>query len=60
MTEKEAYNQYDEFLDSEWTVKVYGMIFDSSRVLRELDPIAYRVGFNDWCDSQEIDTDELE
>ena len=33
------------------TISVAGMEYDTSRALYELDPIAYRVGFNDWLDS---------
>ena len=28
-----------------------GVTFNASRVLRELDPIAFRCGFNDYMDS---------
>lgn len=61
MTNYEAHQRYDEMLD-----EIYGDIelcgqyhYSHSRALKELDPIAYDVGFNDWCDSEGIDTDEL-
>ena len=39
---------YDEMLDEIYgTVEICGMTFDSSRVLKEMDPIAYRVGMSD-------------
>lgn len=58
-TTDEAYAAYDEFLDADGTVDVCGYAFYPSRVLLEVDPIAYRCGFNDWADSEDIDTDEL-
>ena len=43
---------YKEMLDECYPmVKVAGMEYETSRALYELDPIAYRVGFNDWLDS---------
>lgn len=33
---------------------------DTARALDQLDPIAYKCGWIDWCDSEGIDTDELE
>lgn len=54
---KELYEQYDAGLDSEGPVSVGGLEFDVSRALRELDPIGYRTGFNDWLDSNGIDGD---
>ena len=32
-------------------VKVAGYEYETSRTLQEIDPIAYRVGFNDWLDT---------
>ena len=43
----------------EWP-SVAGILFAPSGILRECDPIAYRVGFHDWADAEGIDTDELE
>ena len=43
---------YKEALDDSYgTVTVAGMEYETSRALYELDPIAYRVGFNDWLDT---------
>lgn len=33
------------------TITIWGMEYSASRVLQEIDPIAYRVGFNDWLDT---------
>jgi len=51
-TAVENYNEYlNEYLNGEWAAP--------SDVLKALDPIAYRVGFDDWADAEGIDTDEL-
>ena len=56
MTEAEALEQYDQMLDECYPmVKVCGYEYDPSRALKELDPIAYRVGFSDYCSSLEDD-----
>ena len=50
-------NRYDEMLDECYgPVKMGTFIFDASSVLRELDPTAYRCGFNDWLDGEDEDT----
>ena len=41
---------YDDYLDSEGYVDVMGLEFLPSRIISELDPIAYRCGFNDYMD----------
>lgn len=53
----EAMKAYDEMLD-----EVHGepMGYPASRILREVDPIAYRTGFHDWLDGEEVDLDSLE
>ena len=60
--------QYDEMLNEQGDVMVCGMTFDASRILKELDPIAYSCGFNDMqeyethytcdCCGTEHETDE--
>lgn len=64
-TTTEAYEAYDEFLNEtapsgEGTVNVAGYDYEVARVLREVDPVAYRCGFNDWLDSEGVDIDSLE
>lgn len=57
----EAIAAYDEMLDEAYgPVRVAGYEFDTSRVLREMDPIAYRVGFFDWLDGEGVDSDDLD
>jgi len=57
----ETVEAYDDMLNAahEWPT-VAGISFAPSDILRELDPIAYRGGWLDWCDAEGIDTDELE
>ncbi len=56
-------DKYDENYD-EWLDEIYGEImignisFLPSRILKELDPIAYRCGFSDYIDSLDIENDE--
>jgi predicted ribosome quality control (RQC) complex YloA/Tae2 family protein len=51
-------DQYCECLDEEGPVKVAGLTFDVSTIIRELDPTAYRCGLNDYVDS--IEKEETE
>lgn len=43
----------DEIDNSMELIDIWGMKYEPSRVLEEIDPIAFRVGFNDWLDAQE-------
>lgn len=59
-TVRQALDAYDEALNEvHGPVMVAGYEFGTSRTLKELDPIAYRVGFHDWLDSEGIDSDDL-
>lgn len=59
--EHDALEMYREFIDEcEGDVVIFGMHYLASRVLEEIDPIAFNCGFNDWCDSEDITTDEDE
>lgn len=59
MTEYEALNEFNKMLvETGTTITVYGVEFDSARILRELDHIAYREMFNNWLDSEEIKIEE--
>lgn len=52
-TEEKLYELYDEMLDEVYEdVLVAGFVYNTSRVLRALDPIAYNCGFHDWTDSE--------
>jgi len=51
MTDGELHAEYDAMLDEVWdTVTIGGLQYPTARVMREVDPIAYRCGFNDWLD----------
>jgi hypothetical protein len=50
LTEQEAYEMYDQSLDEQGDVTIGSLSFQPSEIIKELDPIAYRVGFNDFCD----------
>ena len=54
-----AVENYNEYLNSGEWASAGGQQFAPSDVLKALDPIAYRVGFDDWADAEGIDTDEL-
>jgi len=58
--ELKAEAQYDDMLDELYPVEIGGMSFCASRVLKELDLIAYNCGFSDWLDANELTTDESE
>lgn len=47
----ELEEMYKDFIDETTPmISIWGMEYEASRVLVEVDPIAYRVGFNDWLD----------
>jgi hypothetical protein len=58
--ESEALDQYRNELDEFYPVEIAGMSFCASRILEELDPIAFSCGFDDWLDSNELTTEEPE
>lgn len=52
LEEWEAMKLYDDMLDECYpTYEINGMEFFASDILKECDPIAYRVGFSDYADS---------
>jgi hypothetical protein len=52
ISERQAAEMYEEMLDDcEGPVELCGMTYSASHVLREVDPTAYRCGFNDYVDS---------
>jgi hypothetical protein len=56
ISEAQALEFYDQMLDDCYPiVNVCGYEYDPSRALKELDPIAYRVGFNDYLSTLEDD-----
>lgn len=60
-TMSELVEAYRDFLDEvEEEVVIAGCAFSPSRILEELDPVAFRYGYLDYADAMEIDIDELE
>ena len=52
-TDYQLDQMYRDFLDDVYeTVEICGHYYLPSRSLAEVDPVAYRVGFSDWLDSQ--------
>ena len=52
MSDDELKEQYDELLDEIYgEVKLGNLTFSPSRIIRELDPIAYRTGLGEYEDS---------
>lgn len=44
----EAEDMFVDFLDSEADIKISGMTFSPSDILRTMDPVAYREQFNNY------------
>lgn len=60
-TISETVAAYDECIrECTDDIVIFGLTFDPADALNRLDPIAYKCGWIDWCDSEGIDTDELE
>lgn len=60
-TLSEAIAAYDDMLDEMHDIELAGISgVRGSQVLREFDPIGYRVTFFEWADAEGIDTDGLE
>lgn len=60
-TISETVEAYDLFLNEIYeTVELLGVEYYPSDLLNSTDPIAYKCGWIDWCDSEGVDTDELE
>ena len=56
ISEHEAYEKYNDMLDEcHEDVKICGMTYNTSRALKEVDPIAYRCGFSDYTSHLEED-----
>lgn len=51
ISEDEAERQYNDCIDFENEISIFGMSYLASRVLKEIDPIAYNCGFSDFTDS---------
>ncbi len=53
ISETELESRYDSFLDDAYgEVNIGGYTYSTSHALKEVDPIAYREGLNNWIDSE--------
>lgn len=53
LSDYDLHERYDEMLDECYeTAKVGPYEYPVSDALRNVDPIAYRVGFSEWLDSE--------
>lgn len=52
LTEQDLHEMYSDMLDCEGPVEICGLTLNPSKILKEMDPIAYLTGFNDWLDSE--------
>ena len=53
LTDSELHDMYDNMIDEcSEPVRIGSLTYTPSDVLRTVDPVAYRCGFNDWLDSQ--------
>lgn len=48
---------YRDMIDEQGPVIVAGIEFTASRILEELDPVAYFCGLNDYVDSLDVEDD---
>ena len=52
LEESEYEDKYKDLIDElTGTIKIMGISFNASRILEELDPIAYNCGLSDYVDS---------
>lgn len=58
-----SYEDYEEMfcqlLDEEGEIKICGVSFLRSEIIKEIDPIAYREAFMNYLDSIGVDTDDV-
>lgn len=60
-TISETVAAYDDMLDEVYAgACIPDVYYPASAILRSTDPVAYKCGWIDWCDTKGIDTDELE
>ena len=56
VAEYQLYELYDDLLNQVYPMVKFGdMEYEPARVLKEVDPIAYSVGFSDWVSSEECE-----
>ena len=61
LTDYDLHERYDDMLDEVFEdCPIAGLEYSTSRALKQVDPIAYRCGFNDWLDSEVQDGQVIE
>lgn len=51
-----SHDEYDDMLDEVYgDCNIAGMSYSTSKALKDVDTVAYNVGFNDWVDGYEIE-----
>lgn len=56
ITEHDADERYTDFLNEIHPMVTIGDLnYDPARVLKEVDPVAYQCGLNDWLDSEDLE-----
>lgn len=56
ISESEAEKRYAEFLDEAFgIVDIAGMFYSTGRLLKSVDPIAYRCGMLEWADAEGLE-----
>jgi len=60
MEENNTESYDDMILDCTGWVEIGSLTFDPARILRELDPVAYREGYLDYINCIATDSDEME
>ena len=59
MTYREALKQYDDMLDECYPdCKIGPYTYTISRAMKDVDQTAYRCGFDDWLDAEDITIDD--
>ena len=61
MTESQLQESFEQYLDDVHTeVTIAGITFSASRVLREMDPIAFQVYMSDYASASNMDIEVVE
>lgn len=61
LDDDDMHDQYDMWLDDIYPeVEIGHSVFNPSEILKELEPITYRVGFSDFVDFQKEDGNLIE
>ena len=51
---------FNDLIDEEGPITIGNLDYNRSTTWEEIDPIAYRAAFLDYCDAEDITTDEDE